>query len=390
MDFNEIYREIQLNKQNHQEGYFNCIPFIGMERLERYLPGIEQDTYYILTASSGVGKSKLARYLFIHNPLQFVKNHPESDIKLTIKYFSLEESKKKIILSEISKYLFTKYGLSISPKQLQSRGKYNTIDADTIAKMKDAEDYVNDFLKTVDIIDTIKNPTGIYKYMRDYALTVGTYYDKHGVPLTKDEVKRVVDAKPGDETYKKVSYYKKYDPKHYVIILVDHISLLQPEALQGGGMQTQWQAMHKFSSQYCLHFRDKFGFIPVVVQQQASDKERVEVNYKGNTIDQKLEPSLDGLGDNKTTQRDANVILGLFAPNRYGIKDHGGYDITFFKDRYRCVSILKDRDGEANIKVPLFFNGAVDYFKELPRPDDSVNLSRVYDYINQLNRTTIE
>jgi len=56
MNFNEIYDEIIQNRENHQQGYFNCIPFMGMERLERYLPGIEQDTYYILTASSGVKK----------------------------------------------------------------------------------------------------------------------------------------------------------------------------------------------------------------------------------------------------------------------------------------------------------------------------------------------
>jgi hypothetical protein len=57
MNFNEIYDEIIQNRENHQQGYFNCIPFMGMERLEKYLPGIEQDTYYILTASSGVNNN---------------------------------------------------------------------------------------------------------------------------------------------------------------------------------------------------------------------------------------------------------------------------------------------------------------------------------------------
>ena len=54
MNFKEIYAEIIQNKANHTDGYFNCIPFMGMERLENFLPGIEQDTYYLLTASSGV------------------------------------------------------------------------------------------------------------------------------------------------------------------------------------------------------------------------------------------------------------------------------------------------------------------------------------------------
>ena len=69
MNFSDIYSEIRQNRENHTSGYYNCIPFMGMERLEMYLPGIEQSTYYLLAAASGVGKSKLARYLFIHNSL---------------------------------------------------------------------------------------------------------------------------------------------------------------------------------------------------------------------------------------------------------------------------------------------------------------------------------
>lgn len=379
MNFNQIYDKIVSNKLNHDKGYFNCIPFMGMERLERFLPGIEQDTYYLITASSGVGKSKFARYLFIHNPYEYIKNNPETDIKLTIKYFSLEESKEKIILAEISKYLFTRYGYNISVKQLQSRGRFNTISEEVLSKIKEAEKYVEEFLETVEIIDTIRNPTGIYKYMRDYALTIGNYYHHDGTPFTSKEQLEVSEGT--NETYKKISYYKKDHSKHYVIVLVDHISLLHGES----GL-TQWQTMSKYSSDYCLRMRDRFGFIPVNVQQQASDKERVETNYKGETVESKLEPSLDGLGDNKTTQRDANVILGLFAPDRYGITSHNSYDINIFKDRYRQMSILKDRDGVANKKLPLFFNGAVDFFKELPRPEDAEGIRRVYEYINTLNR----
>jgi hypothetical protein len=381
MNFQDLYKELQDNKINHDSGYFNCIPFVGMERLERFLPGVEQDTYYLLTASSGVGKSKLARYLFIHNPYNYVKNNPDMGIKLDIKYFSLEESKKKIILAEISKYLYTKHGISLSIKQLQSRGRYNTLSQDDLEKIAEAEEYVNEFMATVDIIDNIRNPTGIYKYVRDFALTIGTYYDANDQPLSQVEIEQV---KRGEgEAYKKISYYKKHHPLHYVIILVDHISLLEPESEEGVRL-TQWQTIGKFSSKYCLAFRDKFGFIPVVVQQQASAKEQVEYNYKGKSIEEKLEPSLDGLGDNKTTQRDANVVIGLFAPERYGITSHNGYETTILRDRYRSMSLLKDRDGASNFKLPLFFNGATDYFRELPRVDDVEGMRRMYEWVRNL------
>jgi len=378
MRFEDIYSEMEQNKSNHESGYYNCIPFNGFERLEKFLPGIEQSTYYGIVAGTGVGKSKLARALFIHNPLMYLENNPESGVEISIKYFSLEESKKKVILSEISKYLFTKYNLVISVKQLQSIGRYNVLSSEVMEKIKEAEAHVNDFISKVDIIDTIRNPTGIFKHVRDFALTIGRYYDKNGVVLTDaqhEEVRLGIG-----ESYKLVSYYKKNNPKHYVIILIDHISLIHNEA----GM-TQHQSMTKLSSDYCLTFRDKFGFTPVVVQQLAMDKENVETNFQGKTIEQKLEPSLSALGDNKTIGRDYNVVLGLFSPERYGITQHNGYDITKLKGRYRSLSILKDREGIADKKVPLFFNGAVDFFKELPKSDDLEGISRVHTYVRQLN-----
>lgn len=379
MNFKDIYSKIVQNKLNHDNGYFNCIPFMGMERLEKYLPGIEQSTYYLIAAASGVGKSKLARYLFIHNPIMFLENNPDSDIQLDILYFSLEESKEKVILAEVSKYLYTQHKLNLSIKQLSSVGRYNVLSTEDLQKVQQSEEHVNNFLKRVKIFDNVRNATGIYKTVRDFALTIGTYYDKNDTPLTPQEVHNV---KIGvGESYKKVSYYKTHNPKHYVIVLIDHISLLQPET-----GETLWQSMSKMSSNYCLHIRDKFGFIPVVVQQLAADKERIEANFSRADLVQKLEPSLDGLGDNKTIARDVNVALGLFAPDRYKITEHNGYDITKFRDRYRSMNIMKSRDGIANKKLPLFFNGAVDFFKELPKVDELEKMRLVYEHINQLNR----
>ena len=67
MNFDDVLRKIETNSRNHAQGYYNCIPFYGMQRLEKYLPGIEQATYYLVTAGSGIGKSKLVRNLFIQN-----------------------------------------------------------------------------------------------------------------------------------------------------------------------------------------------------------------------------------------------------------------------------------------------------------------------------------
>jgi hypothetical protein len=378
MDFKSVLNKIETNLLNHQQGYYNCLPFIGMERLEKYLPGVEQATNVAITAGTGVGKSKLCRFLYIHSPIMYVENNPQLNIELDILNFSLEESEEKIILSEISKYLHTKYNLNIGVKELISIGKYNTITPQTLEKIKEAEEYVNKFLNRVHIFTDIRNATGIYKKVRDFALTIGTYYDVNGNPLSQQEIENVVNN-CGDD-YQKISYYKTYNPKHYVIIIIDHLSLLQPES--GEDLRN---TMIKMSSKYGLRFRDKFGFTTVFVQQQAMDKENIEVNYQGKTIEEKLEPSTNGLGDSKTVSRDYNVILGLFSPEKYKIPIHNGYDIKKLKDNYRSLSILKDRDGISNKKIPLFFNGATNFFAELPLPNDNVNLNKVYNLVEKIN-----
>lgn len=375
MNFNDVFSKIQRNHINHQNGDYNCIPFTGMQRLEPYLPGLEKSTYYILTANSGIGKSKLLRNLFIQNPFQYLKDNPDKDIKLKVLYYSLEESEEKIILSEISKYLYYKYRISIPIRHLLSIGRNNRISDDILRKVREAEEYVQEFLQVVKIETSIRNPTGIYKNVRDYAMTIGDYYDSNGNIL--DKVKIV--AGDNDE-YLKIDHYKTHHPNHYVIVITDHLKLLKTEKEH----PTTKQVMDLYSSHYCLHMRDKFGFTIVNVQQQSFDKENASYTSSGKTIEEKFEPSAGGLGEHKLTFQDANVVLGLFSPNKHNIVNHNGYDIGYLGNNYRSLSVLKNRDGEPDVKLPLFFDGAADIFREMPRLDDRRGMENMYNYINSL------
>ena len=89
---------------------------------------------------------------------------------------------------------------------------------------------------------------------------------------------------------------------------------------------------------------------------------------QGQSIEEKLEPSLDGLGINKNTQQEADMVLGLFAPHRYNLARHRGYDIKRMGNKYRSCRILKDRNNGLDGKyIPLYFNGATNTFKELDK-----------------------
>ena len=131
------------------------------------------------------------------------------------------------------------------------------------------------------------------------------------------------------------------------------------------------EAMNYFSQEYCLKQMSKrLNCVVINIQQQAAGKEAQEF-YKGQTIEKKLEPSLEGLADNKLLARDADLVLGLFSPTRYEISNYRGYDINKMKDSYRSLIFLKDRNyGLANNYVNLYFNGATNIFKELPLSQD--------------------
>ena len=218
MNFTDVYQDILNNKENHNRGYYNCVPFLGLERLEKIVPGIEMASSSLLGSGSGTGIN-----FYIHTPLMYLEQNPLEDIKYNCILFSLEESKKKIILSEISRYLYTKYNKVISIKELQSIGRYNTLSVEDLKLVKEAEEHINKFLEYVDIQDEIRNPTGIFKYCRDFALQIGTYYNKNNVPLSPEEVNNIKNGI--GEDYKKIAYYKTYHPRHFVIIIIDHISL---------------------------------------------------------------------------------------------------------------------------------------------------------------------
>jgi len=349
-------RTLAENKQRRENGGYNCIPF-GLPRFGQYIPGVQKKNYTIVTASSGVGKSKFVKQLYVLNPHEFVNAHPEANMKLDILYFCLEESAENFIHSVICHKLNIDYEERIDIKSLKSVKLEHILSDEELAKVETLKPWLDDFEERVTLVDDVKNPYGIYKTAKDFIEARGEWVYKE-IPWTQEDgsiqIKRVKD------------YFQMAHPDHYVMIVVDHVSLLQPEK----GMAGLHEAMSKLSSDYALILRDKYHASVVFVQQQMAEQEKKQFTNAGKSVESKLEPTLQGLADNKLTQRDADEAIGVFAPNRYEIPEYRGYDITKLKDNYRCGIILKSRDGEANIRGHFFFDGAVSRFDELPKAAD--------------------
>ncbi len=326
---------------------YNCIPF-GFKRFEQYLPGIMQKTYYLLTANSGVGKSQITDSMFLYAPYNFVKNNKDkSDIKVKIFYFSLEMDKESKLIAGISKYIFERYKIIVTPNELNSIGKKLT--PELLAIVKTAREYFEELEDVTFITDDQLNPYHIASVLTTYAKENGKTFYK---PV------RIKDEQGNEKIVEAFDYYKPNNPNEYVIAITDHLAELS--TIKGLDLK----GVMELHSDNMRIIRNRYGYIPVDVQQQTAAQESIQNFDLG-----KLEPSLNGLGETKLTQRKANVVLGLFAPNRFELQSYRGYDITQLRDNYRNLSILKYRNGISNVNVGLYFNGACNFFGELPKAD---------------------
>jgi len=207
--FDRVFEDIENRRERILSGKVNAIPW-GLPRFEEYNPGIEKAKYYLPTASSKVGKTQITDFLFMYNPFRQIKEN-NLPIKLVIKYFSLEMSKEEKIAQLLSYVIFIKSNmrLIISPTNLRSTRK--ALPKDVLEFIKEHEEYIEEFLSCVEFIDNVRNPFGIFSYMREYA-------KKNGI-----QHKKTVDY--GEGPIEVDDYYEENNPEEYVICIVDHASL---------------------------------------------------------------------------------------------------------------------------------------------------------------------
>ena len=342
----------RLRRERAISGLYNCLPW-PFPRFKTYLPGTEKGKYIIVTANQKVGKSKFVDYVYVYETILFVMQHPE--IRAKIFYFTLEispNSKKDEFMSFLLGYLDHIY---ISPTDLNSVDSDKPVPQEILNLLASDryKPFIDKYDEIVTYIDDIRNPTGINKYCRDYALSHGhinytneTYTDSNG------RLCRLIN---------KDDPYTADDPEEVRILIVDNASNFTQES----GLDKK-DTINKMSK-YFITLRDQLLYTIVLVQHQAQAQEGIENRKMGLT-----KPSSDGLADCKTTSRDANLVLGLYSPFKYEIKTHEGYDITKFKNYIRFLQVLEDRDYGASGQVcPLFFNGMSSTFRELPLPDSS-------------------
>jgi len=320
------------------EGKNNGIP-IGFNRINRYI-GIRKRIMTLIFGPTGSGKTSLMHDMYILNPFDyFLKNR---DIKRNYKFilFSMERSKVYVLAKWISRKIFIEEGIYIPIQKLLGWWTDNRLTKDEHDLFLHYQWYIDEILEMVDFVEGPQNPTGIYKYVKNFA-------EKHGRVEEISEFKKV---------------YIPNDPDLIVGIGEDHLGLTKLEK----GLNTKKEAIDKVS-EYNQVFRDFYGFTPVPVSQLTRNL--------NNPIYQKMdsfEPTIDDIKESGRPGEDSDVVISIFEPLRYRTNDPS-YKAENFVDQstgakyFRSVKILKNSYGEDDVRAGLAFMGSTSILKELPK-----------------------
>ena len=259
-------------------GKVNCIP--SPFHTFRYdFPGVELGTYYLVSGAAKSSKSKITNFLFLFNTVLYAYYHPDL-VRLKVFYALLEE-KAENITGKFICFLLHKLSrgrIRIDIKTFKSVDAHRVLSSDILELLGTLEyqSILRFFEDHVEFVPD-RNPTGIYHALERYAETHGTVHKKR-----VDGYEREV-----------FDWYEPNDPDEYVICLTDHISLLACER----GMDLRNTI--KKHSEYMKIVRNKYNYIPVVVQQQNSETISLDA-FKSN----KIRPTQKGLADSQDPGKD--------------------------------------------------------------------------------------
>lgn len=349
---NTLKEQILFNFNNE----INCIP-VGFNRFKIFYPGFIKGTYTALTGGKDAGKTLLLTHM-LRNAMEFVReiDDPEKvDIKIFI--FLTKQSKKQFRAKMLSSFLKRDYNIEIPYIELLSipPRPERKLTEEILGFIHLYDPWFEYFDSKVELFDNKKKPSEIYNYVRKWI---------EG------------EAEQNNTT----GEWKYNNPNLFVVCCTDSTNSLQTEMDKGSGLGMDLRkTMDKHSVSNMVDLKNIYHCVIVDVHDQAVDQEKVEYDYTQRPVEEKLEPTIAGLGDNKTNNRVYDFILGLHNPAKYNFTSHKGYNVAKLGDNYRCLHLLSGMFSSGNKHIGMYFDGAVGDFSELPKSEeikDQISLER--------------
>lgn len=338
----------------------------GLDRINRYIFGLQRSCYYLIGALSGGGKSTLVDFMLL-NALQDAE---KQNIPINIHYYSFEIDETSKKANWLSVLIYQKYQRVIPPETIKGLGDFRL--------NAEEQEIVNNVLPDLERLwskinwywESV-NPTGIRN-------DLWRFMDKRGTFVYED----YIDDK--GETKKRISKFINNNPEEYNIIVIDHLYLMKTEKREGQ-MFNPKQNIDKWS-EYCVFLRNLFGMTILNIQQFNQGLSSIErLKFKGVDIS----PQQSDFKDTTNPYQDCDIAIGLMNAHKMDMETCLGYNISKpgavynLKDRFRLMKIIKNRLSRDNIAIGLLFQAEAGQFSELPQPKDL----KQTDFINFNNLT---
>lgn len=379
---------------------------IGLATIARAIRGIQRAMMYVIAAAPKGGKSTFVDCGFVIAPCLFVidnneqynkhieegftpeqikEQHKLAYIDLEVIYNSYEIDRVSKEFDFVAHFLNNDYGIThIQLDEGVTFEKKNTVElgADYLrGKLVDdngnlilvkptiiekiGEVYTNRIIKLfgqydslgrlekkgmITFLDVRENPTGIKKWLIDYA-------GKHGTILYDKFV-----GKDG-KVHEKMKSYIPNNPDKIVLVVTDHLRKLVNE--QGFTLK---QTVDKYS-EYSVELKNvlKFSFVQIIhLNRSMTDINRMKHQ------DDMLYPNSDDVKETGNLAEDCDYMFTIFNPNddRYNLPKHFG---KMIKDRhnnllypnYRSIHLVENRHGPYPQHFAVNMDGKIKKFEQL-------------------------
>ena len=195
----------------------------------------------------------------------------------------------------------------------------------------------------------------VYKVLTIYE---GSFNSDKLIKVTIEELK-----KEGEFTENK---YIPKDPEKVILSVTDHVGLIQPS----NGRNRKGE-IDDYTNKLVI-IRNKTGLSPIIVMQS----NRAVANMERKKNEAFMEPMVEDIKETSTVSENSEIILAVYNPQVDKRTTYRGYQVKEMGYRFRSILVLKSRYGENQVADCCFFDGAVNKWIEMPKPEEIFDYSR--------------
>lgn len=234
----------------------------------------------------------------------------------------------------LSLYIYDKYNEIVTYDEILSL--HTTITMEHFQLIQESIGWLHKLESLLTVIDKPVNADGLYATCKEWIKNFGEF----------------------EEIGEHKENFTPKDSSQYLIVLIDHIRLLR----NNGDVKAQIDR----ACDYLVYFRNKCGITAVVIQQLNRGFKSMARRQDG--VYQLIQ--MDDFSDSSAPTQSAEVVLAIFHAFREKMPRCEKYNVKELCDRFRLLQILKNRFGASDKAQGLNFFGEVNYWRELPMPDD--------------------